>query len=264
MYGKPAMIDIEWVPTYQAENRIRVCFRRIIERETKSGFTEYLTNDYDCPGDYCSTEPDFKQWPRVFIGIKEKDYAWPPKHYHWMTKERHWRPFSCSIKGCLFSCDRQSKLDMHIKQCRNDTEVKSKFKVWGEKEKPFKMLIEEGYLDADFKLPGLYATYDTETLDVKMTCECPEDTVELRLVSAAVGSNIAGDKPRFFIRQDSTYPAVQEMVDDMLDHLRDLADRRKNSFTFDIDALRLQIGETIKQLKEKERLKSELNCNTNF
>lgn len=92
----------------------------------------------------------------------------------------------------------------------------------------FAMLIDESILADDFKYPQTFATFDVETLDSHPVDDIDE-AVELKLVSIATGSNIEGDKPKFFLRKDSSCQAAQEMVTEMMLHLTELAKKRISS-----------------------------------
>ena len=181
----------------------------------------YQYKRFNCPSDYY---PDWQ--PKVTLFIMIEQYPFNQMN---MSTVQPSQDVACGLPGCGFRTPRKDKLARHRNQCRNETEVKTKRKVYGEKVESSNPIIK-------------FVVYDLETVEKSSS----KAEAKLELLSIGLASNICGYQSKYFCRKSDNSLDGQELVDRFLNHIFEL----KSQFDDNLDP---EIVREYEEVNEKLR-----------
>ena len=222
-FGLPN-INMNNLKKWQDENQMLLRFKKI--DVTKERRWQIRSGG---PGNY---EPEWLPKITFNLGIDENNFF-----YLFDSKEAT----KCGKTKCLYKSWRVDKIEQHRTQCSDTTDVKSKQVFYGKRENQFeKYSIPENFFqNPEFK----FAVFDLETTETFSD----DAEAKLKILSIGLYSNI-DNKQYYFERKSSSFEDGQQLVNDFMEKLQELADEYQSSLPKEIQLEIYRLKDQVLQL----------------
>ena len=145
------------------------------------------------------------------------------------------QPARCSKPDCYFKTQRKDRMARHEEQCASETKIVAKQQFYGKEDTTFDnwSISSSFFTNPSFK----FATFDIETYEM----ESPLAEAKLVILSIGLTTNM-GDRSFYFERKSSSAEHGQEMVNDFMDKLEEMA-------TFYLSEIGPEIDEELEKIE---------------
>ena len=153
----------------------------------------------------------------------------------------------CGKPKCSFSAKRGHNIDRHRENCFDTTKVETIQRKYGEIHSFYENL---NLPKTIFTRPTFkFCVFDCETLEQ----DCDQYEARLKLLSIGCSTNLPGFSPQYFQRKSSKPSDAQEIVDNFLAHVFDMAASYKSSLPTELFTEIDRITELMKNATFKTR-----------